>query len=157
MNTEHEPQTIELGLALIRDRGEQGSRWLLQHKGCQNMLSLLCGSRLEGESFRETVTREVAWQLDLERQREFLVANMAQIDLEFEGVVPGQESLTRLHVAFYTVDLYRRVARERILARQELIWVPSAALCEASEFEGKLINPFHQSLIQRSKVIESWH
>lgn len=157
MNTEQQPQTIELGLALIRERGEHGSRWLMQHKGCQNMLNFLCGSRLEGESFRETVMREVAWQLDLERQREFLVANMAQIDLEFEGVVPGQETLTRLHVAFYTVDLYRRAARDRVMARPDLIWVPSAPLCEATQFEGKLINPFHQSLVQRSKVIESWH
>jgi hypothetical protein len=121
------------------------------------MLSLICGPRLEDESFRETVTREVAWQLDLERQREFLVANMAQINLEFEGSLPGEEAVTRLMVAFYSVDLYRRVARERIGQRPDLIWVPSEVLCHESYFGDHLINPFHQSLVNRGKVIESWH
>lgn len=150
-------RTIELGLALIRERGDSGSRWLTQASRNQQMLSFIAGNRLEGESFRETVTREVAWQLDLERNREFLVANMAQIDLEFQGTVPGQDEEMRLHVAFYSVDLYRRVARNRILNRPDLVWVPSITLCESLQFGEWTINPFHQSLIQRSKVIESWH
>jgi hypothetical protein len=150
-------QTVELGLALIRERGDSESMWLTQASPSQPMLSFISGNRLEGESFRETVSREVAWQLDLDRNREFLVANMAQIDLEFEGTVPGQEGLLRLHVAFYSVDLYRRIARERIANRKDLVWVPSSTLCQAERFGNWLINPFHQSLIQRSKVIESWH
>ncbi|MBL8891374.1 MAG: hypothetical protein JNL67_15450 [Planctomycetaceae bacterium] len=150
-------QTIELGLALIRQRASEGSMWLTQASKNQPMLSFVSGSRLEGESFRETISREVAWQLDLERNREFLVANMAQIDLEFEGAIPGQPDLTRLHVAFYSVDLYRSAARQRIAKRDDLVWVPSSVLCEAERFSGWLINPFHQSLIHRSKVIESWY
>jgi hypothetical protein len=150
-------QTIELGLALIRERGDSGSRWLTQTSRNQPMLSFIAGNRLEGESFRETVTREVAWQLDLERNHGFLVANMAQIDLEFQGTVPGRDEEMRLHVAFYSVDLYRRVARNQILNRQDLVWVPSLTLCESPRFGEWIINPFHQSLVQRSKVIESWH
>jgi len=150
-------QTIQLGLALIRDRGADGSRWLTHYDRCQNMLSLICGPRLEDESLRETVTREVAWQLDLERQCEFLVANMAQINLEFEGSLPGQEALTKLVVAFYSVDLYRRLARERVAQRPDLVWVPSEVLCNDPRFGDHLINPFHQSLVNRCKVIESWH
>jgi hypothetical protein len=150
-------QSIELGFALIRERGETGSTWLTLASRNQAMVSFISGTRLEGESFRETVTREVAWQLDLERDREFLVANMAQIDLEFEGTVPGQSGPTRLHVAFYSVDLYRRVARSKVASRTDLVWVPSSTLCQAPRFGEWLINPFHQSLIQRSKVIESWH
>lgn len=150
-------QKIELGLALIRERADEGSMWLTQASRNQPMLSFVSGNRLEGESFRETISREVAWQLDLERNREFLVANMAQIDLEFEGEIPGQPNPTRLHVAFYSVDLYRSAARKRIAQREDLVWVPSNVLCEADRFGGWLINPFHQSLIQRSKVIESWY
>ncbi len=150
-------QKIEVGLALIRERGDEGSMWLTQVGHNQPMISFISGNRLEQESFRETVAREVAWQLDLDRNREFLVANMAQIDLEFEGAVPGQHEPMRLHVAFYSVDLYRRVARNRIADRQDLVWVPSSTLCQAERFGEWLINPFHQSLIQRSKVIESWH
>ncbi len=150
-------ETIQLGLALIRERGDSGSRWLTQFQRCQNMLSLICGQRLENESFRETVTREVAWQLDLLRDREFLVANMAQLNFEFEGTLPGQQDLVRLVVAFYSVDLYRRMSRERIAQRDDLLWVPSEVLCHQAKYRGHLVNPFHQTLINRCKVIESWH
>ncbi len=150
-------ETIALGFALIRDRAEAGSRWLMRQPGCAGMLSLICGDRLEEESFRETVTREVAWQLDLERNREFLVSNMAQINLEFEGMMPDTDDPAKMVVAFYTVDLYRQSARDRINERKDLLWVPSADLCEQSKFEGRMINPFHQALINRCKVIESWH
>jgi hypothetical protein len=150
-------ESLELALALIRDRQADGSRWLMQAIGCQPVLNLICGGRLEDESFRETVTREVAWQMDLSRDRDFLVSNMAQINLEFVGSLPGRAEEIRMQVAFYSVDLYRQTARDRVQQRDDLIWVPSEILCQETHFEGRLINPFHQSLINRGKVIEAWH
>jgi len=150
-------QTLILAMALIRNRSDEGSTWLTKWNGCRKVLEMICGQRLETESFRETVSREVAWQLDLERNRDFLVSNMAQINLEYDDVLPGETELTHVAVSFYSVDLYRRVARERVKANEDLIWVPSSEICAGSTAMGRSFNSVHCALINRSKVIESWH
>lgn len=150
-------QTLVLAMALIRNRSEDGSTWLTKWNGCRNVLEMICGQRLEDESFRETVSREVAWQLDLERDRDFLVSNMAQINLEYDDLLPGDSEPTHIAVAFYSVDLYRRIARERVAANEDLVWVPSSEICEGTTSQGRTFNAVHCALINRAKVIESWH
>lgn len=150
-------QNLVLAMALIRDRREDGSTWLTKWNGCRNMLEMICGQRLETESFRETIAREVAWQLDLERDKDFLVSNMAQINLEYDDLLPGDSEPTHIAVAFYPVDLYRQVARDKVAANQDLVWVPSSEICNGLTQAGHAFNPVHCSLINRGKVIESWH
>lgn len=149
-------QTLILAMALIRNRTESGSSWLTRWNGCRDMYELICGQRLEEESFRETISREVAWQLGVERN-DFLVSNMAQLNLEYDDLLPGDCEPTHIAISFYNVDLYRKPAREAIENNPHLAWLPSSEICHGATPCGKVINPVHCSLINRSKVIESWH
>lgn len=149
-------QTLILAMALIRHRSENGSRWLTKWNGCRGMYELICAQRLEDEPFRETVAREVAWQLNIGR-RDFLVSNMAQLNLEYDDVLPGDCDPTHIAISFYNVDLYRQSARETVEANENLAWLPSPEICQGITPCGKPLNPVHCSLINRARVIESWH
>ena len=149
-------QTLILAMALIRNRAEDGSTWLTKWNGCRGMYELICAQRLENESFRETVAREVAWQLDIDR-RNFLVSNMAQLNLEYDDLLPGDCEPTHIAVSFYNVDLYRKPAREAIKKNDQLAWLPSSEICRGITPCGKPLNPVHCSLINRARVIETWH
>jgi len=76
-------QKIELAIALIRSTATGTPRWLIKQAGNTSKPSLIIGQRLQMESFRETVTREVGWELNLDRKQDYLVSSMAQINLEF--------------------------------------------------------------------------
>lgn len=149
-------QSLILAMALIRNRSANGSTWLTKWNGCRGMFELICAQRLEDESFRETVAREVAWQLNIER-RDFLVSNMAQLNLEYDDLLPGECEPTHIAVSFYNVDLYRKTARQAVETNSQLAWLPSSEICQGITPCGKVLNPVHCSLINRARVIESWH
>ena len=78
---------LEIGVALIR-KVDQRIQWLGKKNPTQQQIDFVIADRLEKESWREAIMREVAWELDLDGKRDMVVSNMAQLNLEFESVLP---------------------------------------------------------------------
>src|SRR5690606_35600978 len=77
--------------------------WLFRAEGLG--LRLLQAERLEKESYREVVDREVAWTLRLARGRDFIVSSAPRA--HFQGVIPQGNGEDVFYVAeFYVVDLF---------------------------------------------------
>ena len=146
----------ELAIALIRSTASGTLRWLIKQSDNTSKPNLIIGHRLEEESFRETVTREVGWELDLDRKRDFLVANMAQINLEFIDRLPGDTEKSHVVASFYNVEMYRAKSLEQLSKDKSVRWVDSVAMCDGVTREGQILNPIVPYLINRSSVIQHW-
>lgn len=148
-------EQISFSVALIRKMHDQGLRWLAKMMPSKQ-LGFVVGERLEQESFRESAIREVAWELGLDRQRDFLVANMAQMNLEFVDQLPGQFSKSHIKVSFYNVEIYRQEVLESLEKERGNFWVTSEEICDGVTYCGRRFDPVVPYLINRSSVIQYW-
>lgn len=144
--------TLEIGVALIR-RIEQEIQWLGIHNQTKHQIDFVIAHRLEKESWRDSVTREVAWQLDLDRNRDIVVSNMAQLNVEFEAALPGETDSTQIACAFYNVQLYRKAAREKISADENYLWLSCDEILAGQTEAGVVISPMLMLLNGHAKVI----
>ncbi|MFK7767778.1 MAG: hypothetical protein AB8B55_11195 [Mariniblastus sp.] len=147
---------LAFSVALIRKTQNQTVRWLARLNPTTLMLDFVIAQRLESETFRESATREVAWQLGLDRQRDFLVSNMAQVNLEFIDMLPSHFEKTNNKISFYNVEIYRQKVAEQLDSDPSNIWVNSEEICNGVTDSGRKFNPVVQYLINRSNVIQSW-
>lgn len=152
-----ENKPFRRGIALVRnfDTG-QILRWLGVINSVNGQVEFITAERLEGESFREAVKREVAWSLDVDRRTDFLTSKMAQINLEFvDALVEGADA-RHYHVAFYNVEVYRKKVLDIIEHRDDLIWLTSNEICNGVTDLGMPIDPVLIALVKRSDVIQHW-
>jgi hypothetical protein len=147
---------ISLAVALIRKRYNEKLCWLATLNQTQKKLEFIIGERLEGESFRETTIREVAWAMQLDRKRDFLVSNMAQMNLEFIDQLPGRFHKSHVLVSFYNVEIYRKQVLHRLDEAPDNLWVNSEEICNGVTQCGRAFDPIVPYLINRSNVIQHW-
>ena len=147
---------ISLAVSLIRNNSNQTVRWLARMNESTKRLEFVIARRLEEESYREAAIREVAWELRLDRKRDFLVSNMAQINLEFIDRMPGSYSKAYVNVSFYNVEIYRRDVLEEIDADPLNLWVTSEEICNGVTRCGRQFSQIVPYLINRSNVIQYW-
>jgi hypothetical protein len=145
----------EIVVALIRHVDEQ-ILWLAQHNGSHRQMEFVVGRRLEGEQKRETVSREVSWALGLNRNSDFLVSSMAQLNLEFVDTLPGQSGPTHNLVSFYNVEIYRTQVIDYLHTNDELVWLSSKEICQGKTQDGIPIDPLLIALNKRGNVIQHW-
>ena len=149
-------ENISLAVALIRKSYNQKLCWLARLNSPEKQLEFVIGERLEGESFRETTIREVAWTMQLDRNRDFLVSNMAQLNLEFVDQLPGHFQKSHVQVSFYNVEIYRKDVVHSLDNDPQNFWVDSQEICRGSTKCGRVFNPIIPYLINRSNVIQHW-
>jgi hypothetical protein len=146
---------LEIGVALIR-KIDTKIQWLGILNDSKSQVDFVTAQRLENESWRETIMREVAWQLEIDRKRDIVVSNMAQLNLEFETVLPGTSEPTQLSCAFYNVQLYGKETSERIDGREPFVWLTSDEICNGVTKTGIPISPLVVQLNQKANVIQRW-
>ena len=149
-------ENISLAVALIRKSYNQKLCWMARLNHSRRQLEFVIGDRLEDESFRETTIREVAWSLGLDRQRDFLVSNMAQMNLEFIDQIPGQFEKCHVMVSFYNVEIYRKDVVQMLEQDPNSIWVTSKEICDGVTECGRRFDPLVPYLVNRSSVIQYW-
>lgn len=149
-------ENVYLSVALIRKTYNQRLRWLARYDQSKKQLGFVIGERLENESFRETTIREVAWDLMLDRQRDFLVSNMAQMNLEFVDRIPGHYDKSRVMVSFYNVEVYRKDIVTKLAEDSQNFWVSSEEICNGVSRCGRQFDPLVPYLVNRSSVIQYW-
>lgn len=149
-------ETFELSVPLIRTLGQSGLQWLLRLHGGDSQLRFLTVQRLEGESCRESVAREVAWELGLERKTDFLVSNMAQLNIDFIGVLPGQSASSCNRFSFYNVEIVRSSVLDKLANDPKNVWVTSGEICSGISQSGFPMDPYLTAIIRERGVIQAW-
>ena len=139
---------------VLQAKGER-SRLLLRWRPSAKCWGFIVAERLNKESFRESVTREVAWQLDLNRKSDFLVSNMAQLSMEYvEDADDGSQR--HVAVAFYNVHLFRKSAVESVSNDSANRWTNAREVCAGETKEGQAIDPQVVSWINKWGVVQPW-
>ena len=143
-------------IALVRHVHNDRYRWLARGEAGDAPLTFITAQRLERESFRESIRREVAWVLQLDAQRDFLVSNVAQLNLEFIDRLPESEEDSHIAVAFFLVDLYRKHALQAVNDDPDNIWLTSREVCDGRTDSGARLDPQLTFLLDRAGVINPW-
>ena len=142
-------------VGIVRASGPGQKKILLHRQSNPAGWGFIVADRLEEESFRESIIREVAWQLDLNRSSDFLVSSMAQMMMEYlEDCPEGTERL--VGVAFYNVHIYRENVLKILDRDPENDWFSSAEICEGRTLSGETIHPRVVQWINRWDVIQPW-
>ena len=139
-------------IAMIPNRFTDRDQWLCAWDGNHDCYNFIMGERLETESFRECVERETCWVLGLER-RDILVANMAQVNLEYQDVLPGETDPSHIAVAFYSIHLYGKNARQVVREFTEGAWLSRPELTNGRAEDGRIVSPVLTYLLQKADVI----
>lgn len=149
-------EKLEIGVALIRKIDEK-IHWLGKLGDTKSQIEFVIAHRLEKESWRETIMREVSWQLEIDRKRDIVVSNMAQLNVDFEAVVPGASSApAQISCAFYNVQLYRKAAVKKISENEKFVWLTSGEICNGVTKQGTPLDPLVIMLNEQAKVIQHW-
>jgi hypothetical protein len=142
-------------VALVQQTDGTQNKMLLNWHKDRNRWEFILADRLNKESFRESVTREVAWQLNLNRKSDFLVSNMAQLSMEFVETQPDESQL-HIAVAFYSVHIYRRSILELLVQEPSNRWMSAAEVCQGKTTDGQTIHPRVVTWINKWSVVQPW-
>lgn len=144
-------QSVALAHQLEGDK----SKLLLRWQADQNCWMFIVADRLNKESFRESVTRELAWQLNLNRKTDFLVSNMAQLSMEYVETMPDA-SQRHIAVAFYNVHIYRKNILEYLSRDSACRWLSAAEVCRGRTTDEQTIHPRVVNWINKWSVVQPW-
>jgi len=108
--------------------------------------------REEGSVQRDVVKQAVIDVFRL-RDRDLLVANMAQINLEFHDQLLTEDGVWDVHVAFYIVNLYGQAARERLSQHPDGRWLTNEELIAGTTSDGLPVNPVLTALLRRADLL----
>lgn len=151
-----EAEIIPIAVALIRKIDDNGIFWLGRKKQIDGLLKFVIGQPMPRKSLRESITAEVAWEFELNRSRDFLVSNMAQLNFDFPESVPAVKNAQPLKVSFYNVEIYRRSVMQQLDGDPQNVWLTSNEIWDGQTADGQRLDPFVHQLITRSEVIRSW-
>ncbi len=147
-------------VALIQSVKDNRLSYLLHNRqnpnNCRDPWTFVIGQRLETESFRETVIREVAWQLNLDRKTDFLVSHMAQRCVETIEPLPGKCYPVHLAVAFFPVHFYRSHVIARFENEPNWRWFSSREVIAGRTDQGAPIDPTVVQWLKSWEVIHPW-
>ena len=142
-------------IALVQRTEGNSTRFLLRWQPVWQRWEFIVGQRLNNESFRETIIREIGWQLRLSRSSDFIVSSMAQLSLEFSETLPDQAS-RQVAIAFYHVHIYRAEVLDYLIGDANNRWVSAAEICAGQSDDGDVIHPEIVAWINRWKVVQPW-
>lgn len=155
---EHQPVLVnQTAIALIRRWVDEDQRWLVVHAGGETPPRLVEADRLEEESFRESIDREVAWQLNLRRGKDYIVSSVPRLHLEIpieitHGCSDRQEN--RLDVVeFFLVELYGSQAHSRLAESPEVHWWSADELLAEPPSGGLLAR--QRQLLQIADILQA--
>lgn len=84
---------IHFSIALIRRIESEVTRWLVIWNPAKKNWECVISQRLEKEVGSETLAREVAWRLNLDRKADFLIGKMAMLNIEMDLNDFGEERI----------------------------------------------------------------
>lgn len=132
-------------------RSDRRESWFCIPDEESKYITFLAGTPKEDESFRECIKRSVCQSLRIEA-RDILVSNMAQLNLEYVDLLPGEQNARHIAVAFHMVHLYRKPARNAI-CRSNGIWLTRRELLCGETFDGRSIDPILIYFLKKSEVL----
>lgn len=139
-------------IALIRRDTDEGSRWLAQWNDGRQRLQFIEAHKLEGESFRDSLVREIAWASGLRTGKDYIASSVPRAHLEVET----EPARTIFVVEFYLVELMGRSAASTLDADNRNCWLSPDEILAGRTADGVLFCENQRMLLGRTEVIQPW-
>ena len=144
-------------MALVRRDAEHGSQWLAQWNSGRQRLQFIEAHKLQGESFRDSLVREVAWATGLRQGKDYIVSSVPRAHVEHESAPAENDPSGVIFVAeFYLVELMGRAAAGILEQDDRNRWLTSAEMTAGRAADGTPFCETQQMLLARTEVIQSW-
>ena len=163
--TENFKQFVGAIALLRRERGENrgrgegrggASEWLTQWNAGRGCYHFIEAHKLDDESFRDSLVREVAWATGLAKGKDFLVSSAPRAHLTFAETPSCQAEPTWFVVEFYLVELMGRRHREILNADDRFGWVSHADITAGAAADGRPLCPRLLSLLRQADIMAPW-
>ncbi len=138
-------------IALVRHPEQLENLWLAHWNASRKHYDFVTAERLDHESFRECLDRELAWVLDIRRDKDYLISSQARLHLDLPGGVRADE--TGCVVEFYIVDLYGKAGWGSVELNNQLCWLTSEEVLSGKTAQGERVNPSLVELLSKADVI----
>lgn len=157
-------------IALIRDADNEQSRWLVRLGTNENHAAFVQAERLEQESYRDALKREIAWELELDARKDFIISSVPRIHFQSPLADIGDAEKNRppdltacnslpekgvdwVIAQFFVVDLFGRVSREKVAANsRNQWWTPEEILAGISDAGTRFHSLQHQLVLQTEVI-----
>lgn len=145
--------SIHKSIALIRhpDRPEQ--QWLGIFDERRQFYSFITAERLNQESWRECLDRELSWALDLRRGKDYLISHMARLHFSESHFDPATGDEIEVELEFYVVDPYGRKGRAAFEQLEGVRWLSNDELRHAVTTDNIDIDPWLADMLRRTDLI----
>ncbi|MEQ9410494.1 MAG: hypothetical protein RIK87_22355 [Fuerstiella sp.] len=140
-------------IALMRHPTQLENLWLAWWNQRAGHYDFVTAERLDDESFRECLDREIAWVLDLERGRDYLISSMARLHLDVPVEASEDIPDTFFAVEFYIVDLYGSSGRLSLEQNRDVRWLSSDEVLSGRTSDGRPVSPSLVHLLNQADVI----
>ena len=127
------------------------NEWLAVWNPAKGVLTLPEAEKLEGESYRDGLVREVAWATGLDAGKDYLVSHAPRAHIQFADQCPGPTEGDVTVLEFYVCELFRR-GRAKLADADGIVWLTAADL-EAGEAGGRPIASRQLALMKRADLI----
>ena len=127
------------------------SEWLAVWNPAKGVLALPEAEKLEGESYRDGLVREVAWATGLDAKRDYLLSHAPRAHLQFADQCPGPTEGDITVLEFYVCELFRR-GRAKLEDADGVTWLTAKDLV-AGEAGGKPIASRQLALMKRADLV----
>ena len=147
-------------IAMIRYMDQKETAWLLRWDEQKQQAGFIESPRLEGESYREALFREIDWQLSLDRKRDYLLSSVPRIHFEVSpcGNVHPAKSFDHEKsdfgvVEIYTAEVYRESVKSRLDQDPLNCWSSTKEVVSGVDGQGRAIRLDQYQFMIQSEAI----
>jgi hypothetical protein len=146
-------QTMVASIGMIRKLTDDGALWLVHKPQNKSYYTLVVGERLEGESGRTSLEREINWALKLESNRDYIISSVARLNYDTEFAKQGEQEVTLFSIEFYIVELYGKLWPTTLETNIACRWVTTEELLEGTLADGAIFDSTVRTLLNRAGVL----
>ena len=139
-------------IALLRRDIDGRSQWLARWNPGRQRLQFIEAHKLPGESFRDSLVREIAWVSGLRTGKDYIVSSVPRAHLEVETEPAG----TMFVVEFYLVELMGRSALATLDVDDRNRWLAPDEVLAGRTADDVLFCENQRMLLKKTEVIQPW-
>jgi hypothetical protein len=143
-------------IALVRrDREDGGDEWLALWNAARDCYQFVEAHRVEDETYRQSLLREIAWTTGLRTGKDFLVSGAPRAHLQFAETESCSAEPVWYIVEFFLVELMGRNHRSLLDENSDLTWVTAGELRAGRAGDGRPLCPRLLSLLKQADILVS--
>lgn len=147
------PNPYVRAVGLLRRWYGDEPRWLVRWDERLQAGRFIEAERLEEESLRESLDRELGWVLRLGRKQDYIVSSVPRLHFQRDYDVCGAESRLQVVVEFYVVELYGEGAAEQLSKDGLNQWWSAGEIVAGQNAEEQPLWNWHQQLVVDADIL----